>query len=169
MHGLLIVDKPTGMTSADVVRVVKQRWRCKTGHLGTLDPFASGVLPLCLGEGTKIAQFLNAADLNGCFQNGYCLTREAQRRTDVPGCLRVERPLPHKAGECAVARREAAVESCRCFGHHSGCTVAITLVAIDSCQQQESLSNGHFIACRSRLVQSPLGIVAGLVQFAQIQ
>jgi tRNA pseudouridine55 synthase len=62
MHGLLIVDKPTGITSADVVRVVKQRWRCKTGHLGTLDPFASGVLPLCLGEGTKIAQFLNAAD-----------------------------------------------------------------------------------------------------------
>jgi tRNA pseudouridine55 synthase len=62
MHGLLIVDKPTGLTSADVVRVVKQRWRCKTGHLGTLDPFASGVLPVCLGEGTKIAQFLNAAD-----------------------------------------------------------------------------------------------------------
>jgi tRNA pseudouridine55 synthase len=35
---------------------------CKTGHLGTLDPFASGVLPLCLGDGTKIAQFLNTAD-----------------------------------------------------------------------------------------------------------
>lgn len=62
MDGLLIVDKPEGMTSADVVRVVKGRLRCKTGHLGTLDPFASGVLPLCLGEGTKIAQFLNAAE-----------------------------------------------------------------------------------------------------------
>jgi len=62
MNGLLIVDKPQGMSSADVVRVVKRRLRCKTGHLGTLDPFATGVLPLCLGEGTKVAQFLNTAD-----------------------------------------------------------------------------------------------------------
>jgi tRNA pseudouridine55 synthase len=62
MDGMLIVDKPEGLTSADVVRVVKRRLRCRTGHLGTLDPFASGVLPLCLGEGTKVAQFLNAAD-----------------------------------------------------------------------------------------------------------
>jgi tRNA pseudouridine55 synthase len=62
MDGLLIIDKGCGITSAEVVRIVKQRLGCKTGHLGTLDPFASGVLPLCLGEGTKIAQFLNAAD-----------------------------------------------------------------------------------------------------------
>ena len=60
--GLLLIDKPQGITSADVVRVVKRQMRCKTGHLGTLDPFASGVLPVCLGEGTKIAQFLNTAD-----------------------------------------------------------------------------------------------------------
>src|SRR4029434_9897852 len=113
--------------------------------------------------------FMNAADLNGCFQNGYCLTRKAQRRTDVPGCLRVERPLPKKPGECAMARREAAFDSCRCFGHHSGCTVAITLAAVDGGQQQESLSNGHFIACSLRLGQPPLGIVAGLVQLAEIK
>lgn len=62
MHGLLLIDKPEGLTSADVVRVVKRQVCCKTGHLGTLDPFASGVLPVCLGEGTKIAQFLNTAD-----------------------------------------------------------------------------------------------------------
>jgi tRNA pseudouridine55 synthase len=57
--GLLIIDKPQGMTSAEVVRRVKRRLQCKTGHVGTLDPFASGVLPLCLGAGTKIAQFLS--------------------------------------------------------------------------------------------------------------
>jgi tRNA pseudouridine55 synthase len=62
MDGLLVVDKPEGMSSAEVVRIVKRRLRCKTGHLGTLDPFASGVLPLCLGAGTKVAQFLNTAD-----------------------------------------------------------------------------------------------------------
>lgn len=60
MNGILIVDKPAGVTSADVVRVVKRSAKVKVGHLGTLDPFASGLLPLCLGEATKIAQFLNA-------------------------------------------------------------------------------------------------------------
>lgn len=62
MNGILIVDKPEGLTSAEVVRRVKNRARVKVGHLGTLDPFATGVLPLCLGEATKIAQFLNGAD-----------------------------------------------------------------------------------------------------------
>ncbi|MFQ5665504.1 MAG: tRNA pseudouridine(55) synthase TruB [Candidatus Binatia bacterium] len=62
MGGLLLIDKPEGLTSADAVRAVKRQVRCKTGHLGTLDPFASGILPLCVGEATKIAQFLNAAD-----------------------------------------------------------------------------------------------------------
>jgi tRNA pseudouridine55 synthase len=59
VHGILLVDKPEGMTSAAVVRTVKKALRVeKVGHLGTLDPFASGLLPICLGEGTKIAQFL---------------------------------------------------------------------------------------------------------------
>lgn len=62
MDGILLIDKPEGMTSAAVVRDVKRALGCKVGHLGTLDPFASGLLPLCLGEGTKIAQFLNAAE-----------------------------------------------------------------------------------------------------------
>ncbi len=62
MDGILLVDKPEGLTSAEVVRRVKRWTKSKTGHLGTLDPFASGVLPLCLGEGTKIAAFLNQAD-----------------------------------------------------------------------------------------------------------
>ena len=61
MNGLLIIDKPEGLTSAEVVRRVKARLHVKVGHLGTLDPFATGLLPLCLGEGTKIAQFLNTA------------------------------------------------------------------------------------------------------------
>ena len=61
-HGILLVDKTEGVTSAEVVRRVKRRVGGKVGHLGTLDPFATGLLPLCLGEGTKIAQFLNTAD-----------------------------------------------------------------------------------------------------------
>ncbi len=62
--GLVLLDKPAGCTSADVVRHVKRALPrgVKVGHLGTLDPFATGLLPLCVGEATKIAQFLNAAD-----------------------------------------------------------------------------------------------------------
>lgn len=64
MNGILLIDKPEGLTSAEVVRRVKRHLprAAKVGHLGTLDPFATGLLPLCLGEGTKIAQFLNTAD-----------------------------------------------------------------------------------------------------------
>jgi len=58
--GLLLVDKPAGITSAGVVREVKRRLRvAKIGHLGTLDPFATGLLPLALGEGTKVVSFLS--------------------------------------------------------------------------------------------------------------
>ena len=58
MNGLLILDKPAGMTSHDVVartrRIVGER---SIGHLGTLDPMATGVLPLLLGRYTRLAQF----------------------------------------------------------------------------------------------------------------
>jgi tRNA pseudouridine55 synthase len=59
ISGLLLVDKPAGITSFDVVRRVKRALALKkVGHLGTLDPFATGLLPLALGEATKLAQFL---------------------------------------------------------------------------------------------------------------
>jgi tRNA pseudouridine55 synthase len=63
MDGILLVDKPEGITSAGVVRALKSRVGArKLGHLGTLDPFATGLLPLCIGEATKIAQLLAAED-----------------------------------------------------------------------------------------------------------
>jgi tRNA pseudouridine55 synthase len=73
MNGVLLVDKPAGLTSAEVVRRVKRRVGGKLGHLGTLDPFATGLLPLCAGEATKIAQFLNTADKQyaGVIQLGF--------------------------------------------------------------------------------------------------
>ena len=73
MDGFLLVDKPEGITSAGVVRVLKRRvGRQKIGHLGTLDPFATGLLPLCIGEATKVAQFLSADDkaYTGCIRLG---------------------------------------------------------------------------------------------------
>jgi tRNA pseudouridine55 synthase len=59
VHGIFVVDKPAGISSYDVVRRLKQVLpRVKIGYLGTLDPLATGVLPILLGEGTKLAPFL---------------------------------------------------------------------------------------------------------------
>ncbi len=63
LDGILLVDKPADITSAGVVREVKRRLRvAKIGHLGTLDPFATGLLPLALGEGTKVVSFLSQGE-----------------------------------------------------------------------------------------------------------
>jgi tRNA pseudouridine55 synthase len=59
IDGLLLIDKPAGITSFAVVRRVRKALQVKkVGHLGTLDPFATGLLALALGEATKLAQFL---------------------------------------------------------------------------------------------------------------
>jgi len=61
MNGLLLVDKPGGMTSHDVVAAIKKLVRpLRVGHTGTLDPLADGLLILCVGEATKIAGFIEA-------------------------------------------------------------------------------------------------------------
>ncbi|HKZ46228.1 MAG TPA: tRNA pseudouridine(55) synthase TruB [Thermodesulfobacteriota bacterium] len=63
MTGVLIIDKPTGPTSHDVVTMVKKRLGArKVGHIGTLDPLATGVLPLCINEATKLARFLEKGE-----------------------------------------------------------------------------------------------------------
>lgn len=61
--GVLLVDKPLGPTSFDVVRRVRRALKVKAaGHTGTLDPAASGLLPVCLGDATRIATFLTDGD-----------------------------------------------------------------------------------------------------------
>jgi tRNA pseudouridine55 synthase len=61
MDGIVVIDKPAGLTSHDVVSEVKRILGAKkAGHTGTLDPMATGVLPVCINEATKLAQFLSA-------------------------------------------------------------------------------------------------------------
>jgi len=63
MDGLLVVDKPAGPTSHDVVARVRRALReRRVGHTGTLDPAATGVLPLLVGRATRLAQFLSGSD-----------------------------------------------------------------------------------------------------------
>lgn len=63
IHGILLLDKPVGMSSNDALQRVKKLYRArKAGHTGSLDKMASGLLPLCLGEATKLSSFLLHAD-----------------------------------------------------------------------------------------------------------
>lgn len=74
MDGLLVIDKPEGMTSHDVVhRLRKITGERSIGHLGTLDPMATGVLPLMLGRFTRLARFFSSAEktYTGTIRFGY--------------------------------------------------------------------------------------------------
>lgn len=63
VNGILLLDKPVGMTSNGALQQVKRLFKAaKAGHTGSLDPLATGVLPLCFGEATKFSQFLLDAD-----------------------------------------------------------------------------------------------------------
>ena len=63
VSGVLLLDKPVGYTSNQALQVAKRLLNaCKAGHTGSLDPIASGLLPLCFGEATKLSQFLLDAD-----------------------------------------------------------------------------------------------------------
>ena len=63
LDGVLVVDKPEGLTSHDVVNRIRRLAKTrKVGHLGTLDPIATGVLPLVLGRATRLAQFFASGE-----------------------------------------------------------------------------------------------------------
>lgn len=63
IHGVFLLDKPQGMSSNDILQKVKRIYQAnKAGHTGALDPLATGMLPICLGEATKFSQFLLDAD-----------------------------------------------------------------------------------------------------------
>ena len=62
LHGWIVIDKPSGLTSAAVVARVKKHFnlprKFKVGHAGTLDPLATGILPIAIGEATKVVRFV---------------------------------------------------------------------------------------------------------------
>ncbi|CAG1017851.1 partial tRNA pseudouridine synthase B, partial [Burkholderiaceae bacterium] len=63
VHGVLLLDKPLGLSSNDALQKAKRLYRAeKAGHTGTLDPLATGLLPLCFGAATKFSQISLDAD-----------------------------------------------------------------------------------------------------------
>lgn len=78
IHGVFLLDKPQGMSSNDILQKVKRIYQAnKAGHTGALDPLATGMLPICLGEATKFSQFLLDADKR------YLVTAKLGERTDT--------------------------------------------------------------------------------------
>src|SRR3990167_11234424 len=62
-NGVLLLNKPSGISSHTAVQIIKRSYNVsKAGHTGTLDPLATGLLPICLNEATKLSTFLLDAD-----------------------------------------------------------------------------------------------------------
>src|SRR5438552_1346667 len=107
MDGVLCIDKPAGPTSFEVVQRVRSILRVKkAGHTGTLDPMATGVLPVCLGEATKIAGLLTEGDkaYDAVIRMGIETATQ-----DAEGKVLAEKPVP----PLDRARLEAALETFR--------------------------------------------------------
>ena len=104
VHGVLLLDKPAGMSSNDALQKAKRLYRAeKAGHTGTLDPLATGLLPLCFGAATKFSQASLDAD------KAYRATLALGRTTstgDAEGGIVRERSVEVTAGQIdAVCRR----------------------------------------------------------------
>jgi len=88
MDGVLVIDKPAGMTSHDVVaqtrRILHER---RTGHTGTLDPFATGVLVILLGKATRLSQFMTGVDkeYEAIIRLGYSTDTGDRTGNPIPG------------------------------------------------------------------------------------
>ena len=108
MDGVLVIDKPSGVTSHDVVartrHILHER---RIGHTGTLDPFATGVLVILLGKATRLAQFLSSVDkeYHAIIRLGYATDTGDRTGTPIPG--------PEKPGNFTEEEIEAALQSLR--------------------------------------------------------
>ncbi|MDR3431510.1 MAG: tRNA pseudouridine(55) synthase TruB [Rouxiella aceris] len=106
IHGVLLLDKSLGLSSNDALQKVKRLYNAnRAGHTGALDPLATGMLPLCLGEATKFSRFLLDSD-----KRYRVIARMGQRTdtSDAEGKLIAERPVTFSQAEL-----DAALESFR--------------------------------------------------------
>lgn len=91
IHGVLLLDKPQGLSSNDALQKVKRLYNAnRAGHTGALDPLATGMLPICLGEATKFSQYLLDSD-----KRYRVIARLGQRTdtSDADGVIVSERPV----------------------------------------------------------------------------
>ncbi|RNF85484.1 tRNA pseudouridine(55) synthase TruB [Montanilutibacter psychrotolerans] len=108
LHGLLLLDKPAGMSSNQALQQVRHLFRAeKAGHTGSLDPLATGLLPVCFGEATKIAGLLLGSSKAYETTAVLGLTTDSD---DADGAPLLERPVP---ADLDAGRVEAALAPLR--------------------------------------------------------
>ncbi|HCK03023.1 MAG TPA: tRNA pseudouridine(55) synthase TruB [Serratia grimesii] len=101
IHGVLLLDKSQGLSSNDALQKVKRLYNAnRAGHTGALDPLATGMLPICLGEATKFSQFLLDSD-----KRYRVIARLGQRTdtSDADGQIVQERPVNFTQAQLDVA------------------------------------------------------------------
>ena len=129
LHGVLLLDKPLGWSSNDALQKAKWLLRAeKAGHTGTLDPLATGLLPLCFGAATKFSQVSLDAD------KAYRATLRLGQRTstgDREGTVTDERPVqidnrraPRRGGPLHRPHPAAAADA---FGAEEGRQAAVRI------------------------------------------
>lgn len=91
IHGVLLLDKPQGLSSNDALQKVKRLFNAnRAGHTGALDPLATGMLPICLGEATKFSQYLLDSDKR---YRVIALLGQRTDTSDADGTVVSERPV----------------------------------------------------------------------------
>lgn len=196
MHGIIVIDKPAGASSAEIVRLVKARVRpARVGHLGTLDPFATGVLPILIGEATKLAPFLHEGEKHysgvialGAETDTLDPTGEVVRSAPVPAlaaaaiaevaerfCGTIEQTPPvysaiKRAGVplYKLARRGEAVAS----PPPRAITIArldLTIAAPDRLRFDLICSTGTYVRALARDLGAALGTAAYLAELRRVR
>jgi tRNA pseudouridine55 synthase len=105
VDGVIVIDKPAGITSHDVVNRVRRLVQTrKVGHLGTLDPLATGVLPLVIGRATRMAQYFSAGEkkYDASIRFGY--STDTYDREGSPISPQVEPAFHREELECALGK-----------------------------------------------------------------
>ena len=105
-HGLLVVDKPRGLSSAQCTNRFKRLGQKKIGHAGTLDPMAQGVLLVLLGHATKISGYLMAGGVKA--YQGTVRLGQTTDTWDADGQITAEAPWDHVTAEDRGVTGESA-------------------------------------------------------------
>jgi tRNA pseudouridine55 synthase len=125
LHGWLVIDKPAGITSSQVVTRLKRATGAKAGHAGTLDPLATGILPVALGEATKTVGFMTKAQKRYSFRIRWGIATDtddsagqiAAESAVRPDELAVRAALPRFVG--AIAQRPPAYSAIKVAGRRA--------------------------------------------------
>lgn len=125
LHGWLVIDKPAGITSNRVVTVVRRATGAKTGHAGTLDPFATGILPVALGEATKTMRFAGEGRKRYRFTVRWGVATDTDDRDGAvvaetpvrPGEAEIAAILPHFTG--TIRQRPPAYSAIKVSGRRA--------------------------------------------------